>query len=91
MIASLQVKPVYFGREHIGYCVAGVHRACSDSLWEPIAHAAIFKTQVRAERFLAKIKASSRSLDWQHWGIPFGHSASSIDAFKHQPAYYSVL
>jgi hypothetical protein len=90
MIVNLEVKPVHFRRELIGFCVAGVHRACSDSLWEPVSHAAIFKTQERAERLLAKVKSRS-SLDWQHWGIPFGHSASSIDAFKHQPAYYSVL
>jgi hypothetical protein len=90
MIVSLEVKPVYCGRQHIGYSVAGLHRACSDSLWEPIAHAAIFATQARAEAFLAKVKARGR-FDWQHWGIPFGHSASSIDAFKHRPAYYSVL
>jgi hypothetical protein len=91
MIVNLQVNPVYFRRELIGYCVAGVHRACSDSLWEPIAHEAIFTTKARAERFLAKIKTPGRSITWAHWGIPFGHITSPIDAFDHRPAYYSVL
>lgn len=92
MIVNLQVKPVYFGRQQIGFSVAGLHRACSDSLWEPVAHEAIFTTQVRAERFLEKIKArGSRALDWKHWGIPFEHSTSPVDAFDHRPAYYSVL
>jgi len=91
MIVNLQVNPVYFGRELIGYAVAGFHRACSDSLWEPIAHEAIFRTQARAERFLARIKAPGRSIKWAHWGIPFDRTASPIDAFGHRPAYYSVL
>jgi hypothetical protein len=91
MIVNLEVKPVHFRRELIGYCVAGVHRACSDSLWEPVAHEAIFRTQARAERFLAKIKAPGRSIAWAHWGVPFGHRTSPIDAFDHQPAHYSVL
>jgi hypothetical protein len=91
MIVNLQVTPVHFRRELIGYAVAGFHRACSDSLWEPIAHEAIFKTQARAERFLAKIKAPGRSITWAHWGVPFSRISSPVDAFDHRPAYYSVL
>jgi hypothetical protein len=91
MIVNLQVTPVYFKRELIGYSVAGFHRACSDSLWEPIAHEAVFTTQERAARFLEKINASGSRPDWKHWGVPFGHRTSPIDAFTHQPAHYSVL
>jgi hypothetical protein len=90
MIVNLHVTSVNLGRKHIGYSVAGFHRACSDSLWEPIAHAAIFTDPFRAKKFLSKIKARGR-IDWQHWGVPFGHAVSSIDAFKYRPPYYTVL
>ncbi len=90
MIHYMKVLPVRLRREIVGYQVAGVHRACSDSLWEPIAHAAIFRTEERAERFLAKVRAAGL-IDWNHWCIPFGHTTSPVDAFHHQVATYSVL
>lgn len=90
MIHHMKVLPVRLRREIVGYQVAGFHRACSDSLWEPIAHAAIFRTEERAERFLAKVRAAGR-IDWNHWGIPFGHITTPVDAFHHEVAHYTVL
>jgi hypothetical protein len=31
-----------------GYQVQGLYRPCSDSFWEPVAHAAVFKDRLRA-------------------------------------------
>ena len=39
-----------------GFQIQGLNRACSDSLWEPIAHAAVFREEKRAERFLQKVR-----------------------------------
>ncbi len=90
MFRNLEVAPAIFGRETVGYQVVGLQRACSDSLWEPVAHEAVFRTRERAERFMARVCASGR-IDHTRWGVPFGASASAIDAFHHVPAYYSVL
>ena len=40
----------------VGFQIQGIWRACSDSLWETIAHAAVFRDRVRANKFLAKVK-----------------------------------
>lgn len=91
-VRNLEVTPVYYRKELIGYQLQGIHRACSDSLWEPLAHNAIFRTRERAERFLAKVKAtSSWNWQWKYWGAPFDHITSSADAFKSKVAPYSVL
>ena len=55
MIRNLSVQPVYLRRDLVGYSVGAIIRDCADSLWEPITHNAIFATQARAERFLAKV------------------------------------
>jgi len=39
----------------IGYQIQGIHRACSDSLWETVAHAAIFRDKARAESYTISI------------------------------------
>jgi len=67
MIRNLKVEPVYFRREIVGYSVGGIIRDCPDSLWDPIIHNAIFRTQERAERFLAKIRAGR--INWAHWRV----------------------
>jgi hypothetical protein len=90
MIHSLKVEPVYFRREIVGYSVEGIHRDCSDSLWEPIAHEAIFRSQSRAECFLERVKRSS-SIDRKRWGLPFGCTPSRADAFHGTVNHYSVL
>lgn len=65
MIRNLQVEPVYFRREIVGYSVGGIIRDCPDSLWDPIIHNAIFRTQERAERFLAKIRGNLNLTNWR--------------------------
>lgn len=75
----------------IGYQIHGIHRACSDSLWEVAAHAAIFRDRARAERFLERIKRSGSQINWAYWGVPQGHYVSPIDAFKNHVAPFSVL
>ena len=67
MIRNLQVEPVHFRNEVVGYSVGGIYRDCPDSLWDPISHDAIFRTQERAERFLARIRAGR--INWAHWRV----------------------
>jgi len=75
-----------------GYQVQGNWRACSDSLWETMAHAAVFRDRARAERFLAKVKTrSSWEWNWQHWGKPSNYIHSKIDAIQSSVTVYSVL
>jgi hypothetical protein len=75
-----------------GYQIQGLDRACSDSFWETIAHAAVFQDKARAERFLAKVKAkSSWNYDWSHWGVPVDQRAGAADAFKNNVAPFSVI
>jgi len=73
MIRSLEVSPVILRNQVIGYSVSGIYRDCSDSLWDPITHNAIFRTKERAERFLAKVaKTSPWDLKLVNWNV--GHS-----------------
>lgn len=75
-----------------GFQIQGIHRACSDSLWEVVAHAAVFRDQARAERFLQKVKGkSSWDYDMKYWGVPHDHRISVIDAFQGHVAPFSVL
>ena len=75
-----------------GYQIQGSWRACSDSLWETIAHAAVFRDRARAERFLVKVKTRpSWQCNWQHWGKPADYLHSSIDAIQSSVTVYSVL
>lgn len=69
-IRNLQVSPVYFRREIVGYSVEGIIRDCPDSLWDPITHNAIFRTEERAKRFLAKVsKVSTWNLKLANWRV----------------------
>lgn len=72
-IRNLEVSPVTFNKEIVGYSVSGVYRQCSDSFWEPITHNAIFRTKERAVRLLQVIKkTNSWNLKMANWNV--GHS-----------------
>ena len=75
-----------------GFQIQGLDRACSDSLWEPIAHAAIFRDEKRAERFLQKVRGSSPwNRNWEYWGVPQDRMVNVCDAFKGLVAPFSVI
>jgi hypothetical protein len=75
-----------------GYQVQGLYRPCSDSFWEPVAHAAVFKDRPRAEKFLEKCKKKpSWEYDWAHWGKPADYVRSLADYIQRSVAVYSVL
>lgn len=75
-----------------GYQIQGLWRACSDSLWETLAHAAIFRDRVRAERFLKKCRTKpSWEYNMKHWGVPTNHCISVVDAIQTPAKVYSVL
>lgn len=76
----------------IGYQVQGSWRDCSDSLWETIAHAAVFRDRDRAQRFLEKCRNSPRwEYNWKWWGKPANYVHSNIDAMQSKVSVYSVL
>jgi hypothetical protein len=75
----------------VGYQIQGIHRACSDSMWETVAHAAIFRDKARAERFLKRVKTSLHDINWKYWGVPQGAYVSAADAYKDHVAPFSVL
>jgi hypothetical protein len=89
MIRSLEVATVKVA-DVIGYQIHGLYRDCSDSLYEVIAHAAVFRDKARAERFLAKVRASGR-IDWQFWGVPQNNFIRGIEAVQGRVAPFSVL
>jgi hypothetical protein len=75
-----------------GFQIQGLHRACSDSHWEAITHAAIFRDEKRAERFLEKVRKSSpRRLNGAYWGVPQNHVVNVCDAFQGLVAPFSVI
>lgn len=74
----------------IGYQIHGLYRDCSDSLWEVIAHAAIFRDKARAERFLAKVRDAGR-IDWRFWGAPQDNHIRGTEAIQRRVAPFSVL
>lgn len=88
---NLQVVPVVI--EGIaGFTVQGLWRSCSDSLWEPIAHAAVFRDKHRANRFLDRVSRKPEwEYQWKFWGAPVGHRTSVIDACQQNVAPFSVL
>jgi hypothetical protein len=63
-----------------GYQVQGWYRDCSDSMFETVAHAAVFRDRARAERFLKRSKPFPK--DWKHWGKPVDHMPHPADAFS---------
>jgi len=75
-----------------GYQIQGSYRDCSDSLWETVAHAAVFRDRARAERFLQKCSSRpSWEYKWRHWGKPANYIHSSADAIQGSVTVYSVL
>ena len=75
-----------------GFQIQGLNRACSDSHWEAIAHAAIFRDEKRAERFLQKVRGTSPwNRNWKYWGVPQTHKVSGCDAFQELVAPFSVI
>lgn len=69
-IRNLEVSPVHFGRDVVGYSISGIIRDCPDSLWDPIWHNAIFRTRERAERFLARVLATNTwDLKLTNWRV----------------------
>jgi hypothetical protein len=75
-----------------GYQVQGSYRDCSDSLWETVAHAAVFQDRARAERFLQKCSnRPSWTYNWHHWGKPADYIHSQVDAVQGLVSVYSVL
>lgn len=94
MIRNLRIEAVTIAGVS-GWQVQGIFRACSDSLWEPIAHAAVFAQAeyYRAEKLLARIR-SKPSWEWKGkgcWGVPVGNSLSKIDAIQQHVCPYTVL
>lgn len=76
----------------IGYQIHGLYRDCSDSFWEVVAHAAIFRDKARAERFLKKVKSKhSWQYDWKYWGVPQDNVINGTEAIQVRVAPFSVL
>lgn len=71
-IRNLQVEEVTIKGAVVGYRVGGISRDCSDSLWDPIAHRAIFRSRERAERFLARVR-NTASWNWKmaEWRVGY--------------------
>jgi len=74
----------------IGYQIHALYRDCSDSMYEVIAHAAVFRDKARAERFLKKVCASGQ-FNWQYWGVPQDNFISGTEAIQGRVAPFSVL
>ena len=90
-VCNLNVVKVQI-RGMIGYQVQCWYRDCSDSLFEALAHAAVFQDRCRAERFLQKCGTRpSWQWDWSQWGKPVDHVPSPLDACGHPVSVYSVL
>jgi hypothetical protein len=75
-----------------GFQVQCLYRDCSDSMWEPMAHAAVFQTRERAERMLKRVKTkASWEYDWSQWGVPVSHTLSVCSAVQNHVHVYSPL
>lgn len=91
MIRNFQVDTVKIAGV-TGYQIHALYRDCSDSLYENIAHAAVFRDKARAERFLQKVCASGRPhFNWQYWGKPHDCVISGTEANQGRVAPFSVL
>jgi hypothetical protein len=90
-IRQLQVKPVTI-RGAAGFQVQCLWSMDSDSMYEQLAHAAVFRCRQRAERFLARIKSKpSWNWDWSQWGVPADCGLSNLDYVQAHAPVYSVL
>lgn len=91
MIRNLEVSQVDI-RGMVGWQVQGLYRDCSDSLYEVVAHAAVFRDKARAERFLEVVRSKpSWEWQWAHWGAPAGSYFSGVEAMQSCAPVYSVL
>lgn len=90
MIRNLQVATVR-NAGVVGYQIHGLYRDCSDSLWDVIAHAAIFRDKARAERFLKKVQRKMSQFNWQYWGAPQDSVIYGTEAIQRRVAPFSVL
>lgn len=88
MVSNLSVVEVQV-HGMTGYQVQGWYRACSDSFFETVAHAAVFRDRARAERFLQRSKPYPK--DWRHWGKPADCITGPADYLKGSVSIYSVL
>jgi hypothetical protein len=98
-IRNLEIKQVTIAGI-AGFQIQGIYRDCSDSFWETIAHAAVFKDRRRAERFLEKVKAvpsweygrlKTGGYPEQQWGAPVGAYTSVSNLIQTNVAAYSPL
>jgi hypothetical protein len=90
-VTNLQVQEVSIAGV-VGYQVQGYQRACSDSLWERLAHNAVFRDRTRAERFLRAVcRKPSWEWTWTNWGAPHDAVISDCDAFQGRVTVYTVL
>jgi hypothetical protein len=89
---NFKVQPVVIAGVP-GFQVQAIWRACSDSLWETMAHAAVFPTRERAERMMARIQAKPW-WEWSGkgcWGVPVGRGLSNLDYIQEHVAVYCPL
>lgn len=90
-VRSLEVATVRVAGM-IGYQIHGLYRDCSDSLWDVVAHAAIFRDKARAERFLKQVQRKpSWEFDWKYWGKPQNSVIYGTEAVQVRVNPFSVL
>ena len=71
-VRNLEVSPVKFRNQVVGYSVSGIYRDCSDSLWDTFTHHAVFRTKERAEAFLVRIRKSpGTQFNMKHWNVGY--------------------
>jgi len=76
----------------VGWQIHALRRDCSDSMYEPVAHAAVFRQPERAAAMLERVRRKpSWEYDWSQWGVPVGSYVSPADAWKGHVAPYTVL
>lgn len=90
-VRNLQVTRVTI-HGMIGFQVQALYRDCSDSMYDTIAHAAIFRDEKRAAAMLRRIQGKpSWEWDWKQWGAPAGVHFSGTEAFQASAPVYSVI
>lgn len=76
----------------IGYQIQGLFCEGSDGMFEPIAHAAIFRTRARAVAALERCKAVAPwSRDYSEWGLPVGACVDRCACIQRHVAPYTVI
>ncbi len=91
MMIKHEVKEVKICGQ-VGFQIQALYRDCSDSFWEPVAHAAVFSERARAERLLERVKRKgSWEIDWSQWGVAPGYALSVTCAIQRYAPFYCVL